>query len=146
MQRFVLPGGLAAALLVSSLGVLKAQDGDPAVRANPPATRPGGFGGGFGGFGGPMGGQQERKIVDQFDQDKNGWLNKEERAAARAFILKERANAPQGRRGGGGGGGGGGGFGGGGGGGGFGGGPQGAPGTRPTTAPGNIRGGEGGPG
>jgi len=39
-----------------------------------------------GGFGGPN--QQERKILEQFDQDKSGWLNKEERAAAREFLKK----------------------------------------------------------
>jgi spore coat protein CotH len=125
------------------------QPGQPrdAARAGP-----GGFGiAGPGGPGGP-GPQQERKIVKQFDQDNNGWLNKEERAAARAFIQKERANSPQGRRGFGGGGGGwfgpggGGGFGGGGvgSGGGFGGGGQNPPATRPTTAPGNFGPGGGG--
>jgi hypothetical protein len=44
---------------------------------------PGGGGppGGFGGFGPPGGG--ERKLLSQFDKDQNGWLNAEERAAAR---------------------------------------------------------------
>jgi len=84
----------------------------------------GGFGGpgGPGGFGGPMGGQ-ELKVVKQFDKDGNGWLNAEERTAAREFV---KTNRPAGGRGfggrGGGGGPGGGGFGGGPGGGGFGGG------------------------
>ncbi|WP_202947346.1 CotH kinase family protein, partial [Zavarzinella formosa] len=40
---------------------------------------PGGKGGGFG----PMGGQ-ERKIVKDFDKNNDGWLNAEERKAARA--------------------------------------------------------------
>ena len=43
---------------------------------------PGGFGPpGMGGPGGMMGG--ERKLVEQFDTDANGWLNKDERTAAR---------------------------------------------------------------
>src|SRR6188508_1994474 len=77
----------------------------PAQPRDAARAGPGGFG--FGGQGGPVGGpgpQQERKIVKQFDKDNNGWLDKEERAAARAFVQKERANAPQGRRGFGGGG------------------------------------------
>lgn len=50
-----------------------------------------GFGrGGPGGPGGPMGGQ-ERKIVKQFDKDGDGWLNKDERPAAREFLKKEMA-------------------------------------------------------
>lgn len=36
------------------------------------------------GFGGPR--QQERKRLDQFDADKNGWLDADERAAARKEI------------------------------------------------------------
>ncbi|MCI0465132.1 MAG: CotH kinase family protein [Gemmataceae bacterium] len=46
-----------------------------------------GFPGGPGGFGGPFG--QQRKLVKQFDKNGDGWLNKEERQAARAFIQKE---------------------------------------------------------
>lgn len=73
---------------------------------------PGGFGGGFpggpgemfgggppgmggpGGPGGMMG--QGRKLVEQFDKDDNGWLNKEERAAAQ----KDMQTNGVGRRGG----------------------------------------------
>ncbi|MEO1525913.1 MAG: CotH kinase family protein [Planctomycetota bacterium] len=51
-----------------------------------PPQRGGGFGGGPGfgppGFG-PGGSQEEKKLVEEFDQDKNGWLNREERAQAR---------------------------------------------------------------
>lgn len=58
-----------------------------------------GFGpGGPGGFGGPMRGQ-ERKLVKQFDKNGDGWLNKDERPAAREFLKKEVANG--GNRGGG---------------------------------------------
>jgi spore coat protein CotH len=38
-------------------------------------------------FGGPR--QEERKLVAKFDADKNGWLNAEERAAARKEIAAE---------------------------------------------------------
>ncbi len=65
--------------------------GTPAflLLAQPPEG-PGGIFGGFGfGFGGPGGpgpggpGGQERKLVAKFDHDKNGWLDKAERAEAR---------------------------------------------------------------
>jgi hypothetical protein len=62
---------------------------------------PGGFGpGGPGGFGpggpgGPFGGQ-ERKVVQQFDKDENGWLNQEERAKAREFLKQEPAGGGRG--------------------------------------------------
>lgn len=64
---------------------------------------PGGFPGGpFGGPGGPFGGQQ-RKVLGQFDKDKNGWLNQEERTLAREFVKKEgggrRGFGPPGGRG-----------------------------------------------
>jgi spore coat protein CotH len=44
---------------------------------------PGGFGG-PGGPGGPM--SQERKLLEQFDVNKDGWLNDEERQKARAWL------------------------------------------------------------
>lgn len=54
-----------------------------------PLQFPGGPPGGPGGPGfGPMMG--ERKIVDQFDKDKDGRLNTEERKAAREFLKKDR--------------------------------------------------------
>lgn len=43
---------------------------------------------GPGGFGGPFG--QQRKLVKQFDKNNDGWLNSEERLAARTFLTKER--------------------------------------------------------
>jgi spore coat protein CotH len=52
------------------------------LTAQPPGG-PGGFGGPPGGFGGPPGGQT-RKILKEFDKDGNGWLDAEERKAARA--------------------------------------------------------------
>src|SRR5437868_12426630 len=59
----------------------------------PPPFGPGGpppFGrGGPGGPGGFMG--QQRKLVKQFDKNGDGWLNNEERHAAREFLKKERA-------------------------------------------------------
>lgn len=52
----------------------------------PPGFGPPGFGP-PGGPGGPMGGG-DRKLVAQFDEDKDGRLNKEERKAAREFLKK----------------------------------------------------------
>jgi len=46
--------------------------------------QPGGKG--FGGFGPPGG--QERKVVKDFDKNGDGWLNKDERAAARESLKK----------------------------------------------------------
>lgn len=56
-----------------------------------------GFGpfGGPGGPGGPFGGQ-ERKLVKQFDKNSDGWLNAEERKAART-AAKESGRGPGGR-------------------------------------------------
>src|SRR6476620_10241072 len=59
---------------------------------------PGGFGG-RGGFGGM---QQERKILAQFDKDKNKRLDLAERSAARAWLATQGNSGPGGRRGGGG--------------------------------------------
>lgn len=65
-------------------------EGQPQPGPRPPGG-PGGprfdirFPGGPGGF---MG--QERKVVQQFDRDKDGRLNREERQAAREFLKKER--------------------------------------------------------
>lgn len=57
---------------------------------------PGGFGGfgppggpgGPGGFG-PGGPREDKKLVREFDRDDNGWLNREERAAARQAATAE---------------------------------------------------------
>ncbi|QJE97225.1 CotH kinase family protein [Luteolibacter luteus] len=38
-----------------------------------------------------MGAQEDRKLVDQFDKDSNGWLGKEERATAREFLKQNPA-------------------------------------------------------
>jgi hypothetical protein len=76
--------------------------------AQPPGG-PGGFGGGFGG---PPGGQ-ERKLIPQFDLDKDGRLNAAERAQARAFLAENPGGGRGGFGGRGGPGGGRGGFGGG---------------------------------
>ena len=67
----------------------------------PPPFAPGGNGpGGFGGPGGPGGMDAEAtKLVKQFDKDGDKWLNAEERKAARAFIVKERAEGRSVRRG-----------------------------------------------
>lgn len=49
----------------------------------PPRFGGGGFGGGFGPPGGARG---DRELVDEFDKDDNGWLNAEERQAARESM------------------------------------------------------------
>lgn len=46
---------------------------------------------GPGGFGGP-GMNQEIKLVKMFDKDANGWLNAEERKAAREYLANQGAN------------------------------------------------------
>jgi spore coat protein CotH len=75
----------------------------------PPAFGRGrpGFGPGGPGFGpgGPMGGQ-ERELLEEYDQDDNGWLNREERQQARESLAGQGAGGrggfgPSGRRGGG---------------------------------------------
>lgn len=68
----------------------------PQGRGGPPQDR----GGPPGGFGG-----SERELLDQFDANKDGWLNQEERAEAREFIKENPApsrfgrGGPGGRRG-----------------------------------------------
>jgi spore coat protein CotH len=47
------------------------------------------FPGGPGGRGGPGFGQADLAIVEQFDRDGNGWLNVEERKAAREFVATQ---------------------------------------------------------
>jgi spore coat protein CotH len=60
------------------------------------AGGPGGRGGpGFGGPGGPGpggpgGGRTAMKLLDRFDQDKDGMLNQQERVKARAFLKENR--------------------------------------------------------
>src|SRR5437899_9476856 len=89
---------LAAALALGcSLSILATPaDAPPGLDDGPPGD--GGFppdgGPGFGGpppFGGPGGMMRETKLVKQFDKDGNGWLNAEERKAAREFLAKEGA-------------------------------------------------------
>ena len=62
--------------------------------AMPVAQPPGGFGPGGPGRGGPGGpGQrEEQKLVKQFDQDDNGWLNTAERKMARDAVIADREN------------------------------------------------------
>src|SRR5262245_4881763 len=63
----------------------------PLLSQDPPAPPPGrGFG-----PGGPMG--EEKKLVKQHDRDRNGWLDRTERKAAREAVKAERARGDQGR-------------------------------------------------
>lgn len=81
--------------------------GGPDDFGGPPPLGPGGFGpggpGGPGGFGGAM---PETALVKQFDQNADGWLNRDERQAAREFVAQQqqeggrRFGGPGGRRGG----------------------------------------------
>ena len=47
----------------------------------------------FGGPGGPGGppGMEERKLLKKYDKNKDGWLNQEERASARAEAPEQRS-------------------------------------------------------
>ena len=74
-RLFAVPAAFCAAALV----VLCAPDG-----LTQPPDRGGKGKGGFGGFG-PPGGQQ-RQLVAEFDKNKDGWLNAEERKSARAVA------------------------------------------------------------
>ncbi len=72
-----------ALLCISLLAIAPAQPpsfGPPDF--GPPGPRPGGPGGG------------QRKLLTQFDADKNGWLNSEERKIAREFIKNNPAPRP----------------------------------------------------
>ncbi len=71
--------GLGLLFLTLKLGAQPQPPGGP-----PPFGR-----GGPGGPGGFMG--QQFKLVKQFDKNGDGWLNKEERQAAREHLKKERA-------------------------------------------------------
>src|ERR1041384_633768 len=70
-------------------------DGPPSGRGpefdGPPPFGPGGPGG-FGGPGGPGGMRTEIKLVKQFDRNNDGWLNAEERKAAREFLKQQQGN------------------------------------------------------
>lgn len=48
--------------------------------------------GGPRGFGGPMGGRGQRELLEEFDDNGDGWLNAEERKAARASIQASGGN------------------------------------------------------
>ena len=65
---------IGAALVAALAGVALVATAEHAF------TQPGGGKGGKG-FGPPGG--QERKVVKDFDKNNDGWLNKDERAAAR---------------------------------------------------------------
>jgi len=94
-----------AAVFGCALSVLAQPSDGPPDFGGPPPFGPGGFGPGGpgpGGFGGMM--HQKTKLLQQFDKDGDGRLNKAERQAAREFITRQMANrgpgGPGGRRGG----------------------------------------------
>lgn len=98
MKKISLGFGLMFALLLAALPVI----GQPPQGFGGPGGfgpgGPGGFGpGGFGpgrggpdgfgrGPGGPGGPREKTKLVKEFDKDENGWLNADERAAARKTM------------------------------------------------------------
>lgn len=45
----------------------------------------------------PQGRTPDVELLDRFDKDENGWLDREERIAARAFLTESRASAGRGR-------------------------------------------------
>lgn len=69
-------------------------DGPPDVDGPPPfgPGGPEGFGPGGPGPGGPGGMIGETKLVKQFDKNGDGWLNQEERKAARAYLSQQVGN------------------------------------------------------
>ncbi len=94
--------GLSGYLLLTTIlqAPVRAQvQGPPPAQGQPPGPGPGGFQGpppfGPGGFGG------ERKIVAQFDKNRDGRLDNAERKAARESLAAEPAGRGFGRRGGG---------------------------------------------
>jgi spore coat protein CotH len=77
-------------------------DGPPGFDG-PPPFGPDGFGPGGPGPGGPGGMMGEKKLVKQFDKNGDGWLNREERKAARESLSQQtdkRGPGGPGRRGG----------------------------------------------
>jgi spore coat protein CotH len=62
----------------------------------PPPFGPGGFGPGGRGPGGPGGMMAETKLVKQFDKNADGWLNTEERKAAREFLKQQSGGRTRG--------------------------------------------------
>jgi spore coat protein CotH len=79
LRRWAAVPALVLGMLALKLGAQPQPPGGP-----PPFGR-----GGPGGPGGFMG--QQLKLVKQFDKNGDGWLNKEERQAAREHLKKERA-------------------------------------------------------
>ncbi|MFO0877694.1 MAG: CotH kinase family protein [Gemmataceae bacterium] len=92
MLRFLGAGAVGSLAVMVYLANLMFQ---PGGIEGPPGGPPGGPRGGPGG-GGPPGMGARRDIVKQFDKDKNGWLNAEERKAARAFVQKQGRGRPGG--------------------------------------------------
>lgn len=74
-------------ILVLGLGFLAISN--PTIAQPPGGDGPGFPGGGRGGFPGGPPGMQERKILKNYDKDNNGWLNNEERSAARESLKKD---------------------------------------------------------
>ncbi|RLS37640.1 MAG: spore coat protein CotH [Planctomycetota bacterium] len=92
-----------AALVASCLTVIAGPGSTqpPSGPGGPPPGGPGGipFGpGGPGGFGPPGFGPSERKVLKDYDLDKNGWLNAQERNKARESMAKQPAGGSRGPR------------------------------------------------
>lgn len=94
MKPHVIIRILCVLLLVSSV-MLKSQAQFPGGPP-PDGFGPGGPGGpgGFGPPGGPGGMGQTTRILQQFDKDGDGILNREERTAAREYLKTQRASRP----------------------------------------------------
>src|SRR5688572_32592114 len=97
-RSFVVTGAAIVSLTATAVVGLAAQETappappEPPRREGPPQFGPGGPPMGRGGPGGMM--RQERKLVKEFDLDGNGWLNREERQAARELVRREAASRP----------------------------------------------------
>jgi len=81
------------ASLLALLTTLSARgQGEFPPPGQPPFAPGSPFPGGRGGPGGPM--QSEVQLLKQFDLDKNEWLDRDERRAAREYLAKRQADNP----------------------------------------------------
>jgi len=80
------------------LGLLFPRGPGPGGRSGPGGPGPGGFGSGGAGPGGGAMMRNTIELLERFDQDKDGMLNRQERAEARAFLKEQRASGKGGPR------------------------------------------------
>lgn len=90
---------VATGMVITLSGALAQPPREERPRGPGPEFGPPPQGGRRGGFGGPGGpGRAERKLVDEFDKNDDGWLNSAERSAARSAQPAEQPRGGFGRR------------------------------------------------